>query len=203
MSWWDRIGLRVKRQNRYEKSVSRTGFWETLHRYLTTDPFASIRTRTPSTAASSSNQSQAARQYTPAGSSSAAASSSTNYSSMSKNTQSGSPNSSIGGPTEIKSQFSSNASHYIPTSPVRILFGVQGRRWSLELEQIILSGLSNDPTLFRELKARYRRHRGLIKLLLSPYRFRFCRFVKVSPRTYLWLPRPNLLHSLRNLTPVA
>jgi len=72
----------------------------------------------------------------------------------------------------------------MPTSPVRVLFGIQGRRWSLELEQILLGGLSNDPTFFRELKERYKRHRGLLKRVLSPYRFRFCRFVKVSLRTY-------------------
>lgn len=81
---------------------------------------------------------------------------------------------------QTQGQKSSAYSNSAQTNPNWILFGVQGFRWSLELEQIKLSSLINDPMFFRELKARYKRHRGWLKLLLSPFRFRFCRFVKVN-----------------------
>jgi hypothetical protein len=61
----------------------------------------------------------------------------------------------------------------------RILFAVQGPRWSLEVEQIHVTGLLNDPIFFRELRKRYKKHRSWPKRLMSPFRFRFCRFVKV------------------------
>lgn len=81
---------------------------------------------------------------------------------------------------QTQGQKSSAYSNSAQKNPNWILFGVQGFRWSLELEQIKLSSLINDPMFFRELKARYKRHRGWLKLLLSPFRFRFCRFVKVN-----------------------
>ena len=61
----------------------------------------------------------------------------------------------------------------------RIIFGVQGHRWSVEIEQIKVSDLSADPAFFRELKLRYKKHRNWFKRLFSPFRFRHCRFVKV------------------------
>ncbi|KAH7096085.1 hypothetical protein FB567DRAFT_48711 [Paraphoma chrysanthemicola] len=60
----------------------------------------------------------------------------------------------------------------------RVLFGVQGPRWSLDLEQIPVTSLLNDPTFFRELKKRYKKHRSVLKRIASPFRFRYCRFVK-------------------------
>jgi len=63
---------------------------------------------------------------------------------------------------------------------LRILFGVQGSRWSLEIEQISVTTLLNDPAFFRQLKTRYKKHRSWLKRLLSPFRFRFCRFVKLE-----------------------
>jgi hypothetical protein len=76
----------------------------------------------------------------------------------------------------------------------RILLAVQGPRWSLEVEQIHVTGSLNDPVFFRELRKRYKKHRSWMKRLLSPFRFRFCRFVKV--RT---LPHSHwLMHSEPN-----
>jgi hypothetical protein len=68
----------------------------------------------------------------------------------------------------------------IPDPSLRILFGVQGSRWSLEVEQINITAVLNDPAFFRELKTRYKKHRSWIKRLVSPFRFRFCRFVKLE-----------------------
>jgi len=67
----------------------------------------------------------------------------------------------------------------VPNSSLHVLFGVQGSRWSLEVEQIN-TALLNDPAFFRELKTRYKKHRSWIKRLISPFRFRFCRFVKLE-----------------------
>jgi hypothetical protein len=64
--------------------------------------------------------------------------------------------------------------------PTQILFGIQGMRRSLEVEQIEISSQTNDQILFSELKARHKKHRWLFKRWLSPFRFRYCNFVKVS-----------------------
>jgi hypothetical protein len=66
------------------------------------------------------------------------------------------------------------------TASQRILFAIQGSKWSLDLEEIPVSSLLNDPAFFRELKVRYKKHRSLIKRLVSPFRFRSCKFVKVT-----------------------
>ncbi|KAI4929398.1 uncharacterized protein J4E92_005062 [Alternaria infectoria] len=68
----------------------------------------------------------------------------------------------------------------IPNLSLRVLFGIQGSRWSLEVEQINITAALNDPAFFRELKARYKKHRHWIKRFISPFRFRFCRFVKLE-----------------------
>lgn len=83
---------------------------------------------------------------------------------------------------QIQKQESSAATDCIAMVPSWILFGVQGSRWCLELEHIKISNFINDPMFFRELRLRYKRHRSWIKMILSPFRFRFCRFVKVSPQ---------------------
>ncbi|KAI4670363.1 uncharacterized protein J4E79_000644 [Alternaria viburni] len=48
------------------------------------------------------------------------------------------------------------------------------------MEQISVTAVLNDPAFFRELKTRYKKHRSWIKRLISPFRFRFCRFVKLE-----------------------
>ncbi|KAH8727556.1 hypothetical protein GQ44DRAFT_703430 [Phaeosphaeriaceae sp. PMI808] len=60
----------------------------------------------------------------------------------------------------------------------RMLFAIQGSRWSLDLEQISVSTQLNDPAFFRELNTRYKKHRNWIKRMVSPFRFRFCKFVR-------------------------
>jgi hypothetical protein len=64
--------------------------------------------------------------------------------------------------------------------PLRILFGIQGMRKTLEIEQIEISSQVNDPMFFSELKTRYKKHRWFLKRWLSPFLFRHCNFVKVS-----------------------
>lgn len=169
--WWDDKGSSFRAQT-FCAPAPQTGVWEALNQYFSMTVPALVRTKNPSASSSNSAQSRATIQST--------TSSSTAFSTTGQSTQSASASSSNSGSTQTTSSNCSNQSLYIPPSPVRVLFGVQGRRWSLELEKIILAGLSNDPTFFRELKARYKKHRSSIKLLLSPYRFRFCRFVKVS-----------------------
>ncbi|KAI4911823.1 hypothetical protein J4E90_006640 [Alternaria incomplexa] len=80
---------------------------------------------------------------------------------------------------QIAGQPVTNPSIVVPDPSLRVLFGVQGSRWSLEVEQIS-TALLNDPAFFRELKTRYKKHRHWIKRLISPFRFRFCRFVKLE-----------------------
>jgi hypothetical protein len=80
---------------------------------------------------------------------------------------------------QVQSQTSTLSSHQSTTASHRVLFAVQGSRWSLDLEQIPVTSLLNDPAFFRELKTRYKKHRSLIRRLVSPFRFRYCRFVKV------------------------
>ncbi|KAI4703158.1 hypothetical protein J4E81_002035 [Alternaria sp. BMP 2799] len=80
---------------------------------------------------------------------------------------------------QIAGQPATNPSIVVPDPSLRVLFGVQGSRWSLEVEQIS-TALLNDPAFFRELKTRYKKHRHWIKRLISPFRFRFCRFVKLE-----------------------
>jgi len=89
-------------------------------------------------------------------------------------------------------QGSSTTSNIATMNQNRILLAVQGHRWSLELEQIRISNLINDPTFFRELKIRHKKHRSILKQILSPFRFRHCRFVKVRPPV---IPSSNHLTS--------
>jgi hypothetical protein len=186
---WDDGKSDLGSQTSYWSSAPQTGVWATLKQYFSRRIPALIRTRNPSASSSSSAQSQATTQ--------SAASSSTTFSTAGKRTQSASTSSSNTGPNQKTMSNCSNKSLYIPKSPVRVLFGVQGRRWSLELEKIMLAGISNDPTFFRELKERYKQHRSSIKRLLSPYRFRSCRFVKVS------LPATTFDHSKNTAKPTT
>jgi hypothetical protein len=67
-----------------------------------------------------------------------------------------------------------------PIAPTRIIFGIQGMRKSLEIEQIEISSQMNDQIFFSELRTRYKKHRSFFWRLLSPFRFRHCNFVKVG-----------------------
>ena len=129
------------------------------------------------------NSSTARQRYTPPSSSSTTtpvansqrtSGSSTSPSAM--NSSSSSPQIS-GQPTAVAA--TAVAATALPNPSLRVLFGVQGSRWSLEVEQISITAAMNDPAFFRELKTRYSKHRSWMKKLVSPFRFRFCRFVKV------------------------
>ncbi|XP_014560348.1 hypothetical protein COCVIDRAFT_89616 [Bipolaris victoriae FI3] len=63
-------------------------------------------------------------------------------------------------------------------APTRIIFGVQGLRKSLEIEQIEICSQMNDQIFFLELKKRYKKHRLMVSRWLSPFQFHHCDFVR-------------------------
>jgi len=132
-------------------------------------------------AASSSSSSTASQRYTPATSSTISTPPAVASSPVAARTST-SPstvNSSSSAP-QVSSQPTTVPSTAFPDPSLRVLFCVQGSRWSLEVEEISITALLNDPAFFRELKTRYKKHRSLTKRLISPFRFRFCRFVKLE-----------------------
>ena len=62
--------------------------------------------------------------------------------------------------------------------PWWLLFGVQGRRQTLELENLFIPVKMKDLELFTLLKAVHTKHRGWMRTWISPFRFQKCRFVK-------------------------
>lgn len=142
---------------------------------ITSSP-ESIRQRSATSGASSS---RASISYTPTSNSTSRSSVSTNIS----NPNSGTGSNHIASKPNIQTQgslpvFLCPTVHTVPT---RVIFGVQGARRSLEIEQIEVFDWMNDQVFFSELKARYRKHRSLFWRLLSPFQFRHCNFVKVRP----------------------
>lgn len=67
-----------------------------------------------------------------------------------------------------------------PTASKRVIFGVQGVRRSLEIEQLSIMDDTNDQMFFSQLKTQYKKHRSYFGRFLSPFRFRHCNFVKVG-----------------------
>lgn len=63
---------------------------------------------------------------------------------------------------------------------LQVLFAVQGLRWSLELESILLPDEPSDSAFFWTLRTFHRIHRPTLLHWLSPFRFKSCRCVKVS-----------------------
>jgi len=131
-----------------------------------------------STAASPSHSSTASQRYTPANPSATSTMGTNSAAAGETSTNPSAINNSNSIP-QIAGQPATNPSIVLPDPSLRVLFGVQGSRWSLEVEQIS-TALLNDPAFFRELKTRYKKHRSWIKRLISPFRFRFCRFVKLE-----------------------
>ena len=128
--------------------------------------------------------SQASQRYTPTSSSTTSTPLSNSQAAGGTNTNPSATDNS-NAPTQVSDQPATDSSSASPDPSNRVLFAVQGSRWSLEVEQINITRLLNDPMFFRELKARYRKHRNWIKWLISPFRFRFCRFVKVPFYSYI------------------
>ena len=75
---------------------------------------------------------------------------------------------------------------------LRVLFAVQGWRWSLELEPIIVPDKPWDSVFFKTLRAFHRIHRHAFLEWFSPFRFLNCKFVKVSMHQSNILPKPPL-----------
>ncbi|PSN61897.1 hypothetical protein BS50DRAFT_148013 [Corynespora cassiicola Philippines] len=123
-------------------------------------------------------QSKAGMRYTPHGPPSSMSSSSLNSQSSGQNTSNTPGPGSSDTSMQVHVQ-GDGATQVASTNDAdRIIFGVQGHRWSVEIEQIKVPDLSGDPAFFRELKLRYKKHRNWFKRLFSPFRFRHCRFVK-------------------------
>jgi len=154
---------------------------------------------TGKSASGNPGQSKASERYTPANpgstSSSTSGSRATNIANPNKQSQ-GAGNASS---PQTQDQAPNVSAKELPESSHRILFAVQGSRWSLDLEQIHVSNVPNDPVFFRELKTLYKKHRSWIKRAMSPFRFRFCKFVKVRYSAQDHILDANH-RSLRNLT---
>jgi hypothetical protein len=127
--------------------------------------------------------SKAAKAYTPASDSTSATSSST-ISPTPRDASApstASPSNSNKDHVQIHGSSSRSASPTGHIPPTRIIFGIQGARRSLEIEQIdVIAGQMNDQLFFSELRIRHRTHRSWVRRLMSPFRFRHCNFVKVS-----------------------
>lgn len=131
------------------------------------------------TAASPSNSSTARQRYTPTETSATSTPVAGSQTARGNTTNPSAVNSSNSSP-QVSGQPTAVLQTAYPDPSLRVLFGVQGSRWSLEVEQIDVTTLLNDPAFFRELKTRYKKHRSWIKRLVSPFRFQFCRFVKLE-----------------------
>ncbi|KAI4637814.1 hypothetical protein J4E83_000632 [Alternaria metachromatica] len=129
--------------------------------------------------AAAGGSSRASQRYTPTSTSATSAPVASPQTAGGVNSNLSAPGS-ASSPLQVLGQPATVPSKTVPGPSLRVLFGVQGSRWSLEVEQISVTALLNDPAFFRELKTRYKKHRSWIKRLISPFRFRFCRFVKLE-----------------------
>ena len=75
-------------------------------------------------------------------------------------------------------QMSDHSSEDTRTSATWLLFGVQGWRETVELEDLFIHEEMKDLELFSLLKTVHAKHRGWAKTWTSPFRFQTCRFVK-------------------------
>jgi hypothetical protein len=75
-----------------------------------------------------------------------------------------------------------------PTSPLPlsepyfVIFGIKDMQNYDNIENIEMSNIDKDRAFFKELKARYKKHRHILLRIFSPFRFRHCKFVEVSPQ---------------------
>lgn len=65
-------------------------------------------------------------------------------------------------------------------NPSWVVFGIKDMDEYDEIENIESSNLLNDPSFFKELKKRHAKHRWFFQRWLSPFRFRYCKFVQVN-----------------------
>ena len=160
------------------------------------DIAATLTRSTASRSSSSSVSSKASQRYTPTNSSAVPKSRSNSQTTGETDTNSLATDNDNSSP-QTSGQSATVLAATSPDPPKRVLFAMQGSRCSLEVEQISITTLLNDPIFVRELKTQYKKHRTWIKRLASPFRFRFCRFVKV--------PRLLSLHlqNTRSLTLTA
>lgn len=72
--------------------------------------------------------------------------------------------------------------------PLWIVFGVKNTPDFDDIENIEMTNLLDDPSFFQELRERHNKHRSLFRRWFSPFRFRNCRFVRVSTTSKSWCP---------------
>lgn len=150
-------------------------------------------------ASSGSSSSKAAMAYTPTSNNTSRASSSnisskaggSNASGVStnKNGNAGSNNT-----TQTQRCGPTAPSPTTQPAPTRIIFGVQGLRKSLEIEQIEICSQMNDQIFFPEPKKRYKKHRLMVSKWFSPFQFHHCDFVRVRSSLltlFLYDKRPH------------
>ena len=145
--------------------------------------FSLLESNRQRSAVSGGTSSRAATAYTPAPNSTSGASSFTKSPTPGGASASGAALNNNGTKNTTQTQGCSSMvpSPTIQIAPTRIIFGIQGVRRSLEIEQIEISGLMNDQIFFSELKTRYKKHCSFFRRFFSPFRFRHCNFVKVGP----------------------
>ena len=128
---------------------------------------------------SNSNASTAAQKYVPSsvGAISSRDAAGNVQAHMSTSSTANAPGASHDGPQtyQISTSMQSSA-----LKALQVLFAVQGLRWSLELESILLPDEPSDSAFFRTLRTFHRIHRPTLLHWLSPFRFKSCRCVKVS-----------------------
>jgi hypothetical protein len=90
-----------------------------------------------------------------------------------------------GGPGTANTQSALQVNLNAGVSPeLYVLFGVQGKRRTLELAQIEVKEDKDDKAFFQDIRQEYRRLRGFLRYWLSIWQLRHCDFVKVSLAFY-------------------
>lgn len=165
-------GTNPKSLNRSSSSVS---FFEKI-RYWTKHSLAiSLFAPNPSTAQ---------QRYTPSGAAGASSGTPSNFNSGQNTTKM--PFSSAthsGGPTQVYGVGHNSSPVGLQKNDPRIIFGIR-RKYGLDhIETIGTRDDLDDSLFFGELKTRHDAHRSIAHRWLSPFRFRYCNFVRVSSPT--------------------
>jgi hypothetical protein len=85
------------------------------------------------------------------------------------------------GPDGMQAQGGYSSADFVPPQrkPSWVVLGVQNTPDFDEIENIEMTTLLNDTSFFQELKIRHDKHRRLFQRWFSPFRFRYCKFVRV------------------------
>jgi len=145
--------------------------------------FGLLRRHRQKGAVSGGSSSKAARTYTPAlqGAVGATSSTTTPVPGGANTSNTAASNNENNNGIQTQGSHSTAQSTATQKASARVIFGVQGVRRSLEIEQLGIFDDTNDRTFFSELKTQYKKHRSYFGRFVSPFCFQHCNFVKVSP----------------------